>query len=233
VAENASPRQPVCRVVEAPLEVDGRMVDVRLFSFGMVQRVHDWLTDPDAEPYDEEWMPGCFDHQLNAANRIHANYEHMQGPASIVGHGTALRSEPDGYYATFKIHQTAQGDATLELIRDGALAGVSVEAIPVRNTKTRTGVIQRVKAHCVGMAFGRKGALPGNEILALRTEPEVTIEEELLPRELDAEVVARCRRLGIALPQRYEAHPDTGTPDSSGTPDAAPAEDDNTTSSED
>jgi len=173
-------------------------------------------------------MPGVFDHQLNAAHRVHANYEHMQGPASIVGHGTTLRSEPDGYYATFKIHETPQGDATLALVKDGALPGVSVEAIPVRNVKTRAGVLQRTKAHLVGMAFGRVGALPGNAVLAVRTEQEFTIDEELLPVDMDPQVVARCLRLGIAMPQRYLAHPDEpDTPsDEGGTPEPeAPADD--------
>jgi HK97 family phage prohead protease len=215
----------------AAVEVEGRTVDVRLVPFGEVARVAD---PPDWEPYDEEWMPGCFDHQLNAANRIHANYEHMQGPTHVVGHGVSLRAEADGYHVTSTIHRTNAGDTTLELLNAGALPCVSLEARAVKNVKTSTGVMQRVKANLRGFAFCRQGAFVGAQVLAVREETveEVTIDAALLPVELDAEVVARCRRLGIALPQRYEAHPGTGTP-ATGTPGAAPAEDDNTTSSED
>lgn len=218
------------------VEVEGRTVDVRLVPFGEVARVAD---PPDFEPYDEEWMPGCFDHQLNAANRIHANYEHMQGPANLVGHGVAFRAESDGYHLTSKIHETPQGDATLALLRDGALPAVSLEARPVRNVRTQAGVIQRVKANLRGFAFARQGAFAGAQVLAVRSadDLEVTVEEldpALLPVEMDPEVVERCRRLGLKLPQRYEAHPeDEGTPPDGGTPeDEAPADDNNTSSEE-
>ena len=111
------------------IEVQGRTVDVRVVPFGEVARVAD---PPRYEPYDEEWMPGVFDHQLNAANRLHANYEHERGITNVVGHGLALRSESDGYHASFKIHDTNAGATALELIRDGALPGVSLEAHPAK-----------------------------------------------------------------------------------------------------
>ena len=66
---------------------DGRTVDVRVVPFGEVARVGGPAGL--AEPYDEEWMPGVFDHQLNAANRVLANFEHQRG-ASAASSGTAL-----------------------------------------------------------------------------------------------------------------------------------------------
>jgi HK97 family phage prohead protease len=199
--------------------VEGRTVDVRVVPFGEVARVAD---PPRWDPYEEEWLPGCFDHQLNAASRIHANYEHMEGPANIVGHGITLRSELDGYHVTAKIHRSNAGDATLELLRDGALPSVSLEAHAVRNVRTKTGVVQRVKAHLRGFAFCRQGAFAGAQVLSVRNEdddePEVTIDEAFMPVDMDPGLIERCRQLGIALPQRYEAHPADGTPDESGTP---------------
>lgn len=208
--------------VAADLEVTGRTVDVRLIPFGEVARVAD---PPHWEPYEEEWLPGVFDHQLNAANRIHAKYGHSETVVDVVGHGIAMRSEPDGYHVSTKIHQTLQGETALELLRDGALPCVSLEARPVRNNRTTTGVVQRVKANLSGFAFCRQGAFAGAQVLAIREAPEVTIDEELLPVDIDPEVVERCRRLGIALPQRYQTHPaQTDTPDESGTSEAAPVE---------
>jgi HK97 family phage prohead protease len=206
----------------AAVEVEGRTVDVRIVPFGEVARVAD---PPDFEPYEEEWLPGVFDHQLNAANRIHANYEHMQGPTHVVGHGVSLRSEPDGYHLTSTIHKTNAGDTTLELLNGGALPCVSLEAAPVRNTRTSTGVIQRVKAHLRGFAFTRQGAFAGAQVLAVReaVEEEVTIDAALLPVAMSPERVERLRALGITLPDRYQAHPAQGTPSEDGTPDATPA----------
>jgi hypothetical protein len=157
---------------------------------------------------------------LTAANRIHAKYGHSESVLDVVGHAMTLRSEDDGYHVSAKIHQTVQGETALELLRDGALPCVSLEARPVRNQRTEGGVVQRVKAHLSGFAFCRQGAFAGAQVLAIREAPETTIDEEFLPSNLDPEVVERCRRLGIKLPQRYSAHPaETDTPTDVGTSD--------------
>ena len=203
--------------VAADLEVEGRTVDVRLVPFGEVARVAD---PPTWEEYQEEWMPGVFDHQLAAANRIHAKYGHSQSVIDVVGHAMTLRAEDDGYHISAKIHQTVQGETALELLRGGALPCVSLEAQPVRNQRTTAGVLQRIKANLSGFAFCRQGAFAGAQVLAIRQAPEQTFDEELLPVDLDPELVARCQRLGIKLPQRYTAHPaETDTPAEAGTSD--------------
>jgi HK97 family phage prohead protease len=203
----------------ADLAVTGRTVDVRLVPFGEVARVAD---PPSWESYDEEWMPGVFDHQLNAASRIHARYGHSQHAIDVVGHGIALRSEPDGYHLSTKIHATPQGDTALELLRDGGLPAVSLEARPVKSRRTTGGVVQRLKANLAGFAFCRQGAFAGAQVLAIREHEiieEVELPKELQPLDIDPDLVERCRRLGIAVPQRYQAHPESDTPDESGTPE--------------
>ena len=66
-----------------------------------VRRGRDGVADPpDWLEYDEEWMPGVFDHQLNAANRVLANFEHQQGIGGVVGHGLdAASGRPTGITA--------------------------------------------------------------------------------------------------------------------------------------
>jgi hypothetical protein len=64
---------------------------------------------------------------------------------------------------------------------------------------------------------------------------EIVLDAELLPVTPDPDLLARCRALGIRVPQRYEeAHPDeTGTPAETGTPeDGTRPTDANDTSSE-
>lgn len=201
--------------VAADLEVTGRTVDVRLVPFGEVARVAD---PPDWTPYDEEWLPGVFDHQLNAANRVHAKYGHSESVVDVVGHGIELRSVPgDGYHVSTKIHQTLQGETALELLRDGALPCVSLEARPVNSTRTAAGVVQRVKANLHGFAFCRQGAFAGARVLAIREAQESIIDEELLPVQIDPELVARMNRLGIALPDHLKAHPATTDTPTEGT----------------
>lgn len=218
--------------VATAVEVEGRTVDVRIVPFGEVARVAD---PPTFEEYDEEFVDGCFDHQLSAANRIHANYEHGKGISDVVGHGVSLRKESDGYHLTSTIHRTNNGDTALELINGGALPGVSVEFVPVRNVKDGN-LVRRVKANLRGFAFCRQGAYRGAQVLAVRSddeEPEQTLDAGLMPVDIDPERVQRLRAQGIVLPDRYmKAHPETPAPPDEDTPDEpAPAEDENTTTS--
>lgn len=201
--------------------LEGRTVDVRIVPYG--ERIEHNDGQGGARPgvtYREEFAPGVFDHQLNAANRVVANYEHQEGIEGVVGHGIALRSEPDGFHGSFEIHETAKGDTALALIRAGVLDGVSLEAEAVKNIRSSEGVVQRVKANLRNIAFTRFAAYAGARVLAVREEATFTFDEAFLPVEPNPELIERCRRLGIKLPQRYQAHPaETDTPDSSGTPE--------------
>lgn len=192
---------------------EGRTADVRIVPYGEVARVSDG-----GPAYNEQWMPGVFNHQLKAANRVFANFEHQSGIAGVVGHGLELREAPDGFHGSFKLHDTADGDKTLMLIKEGILDGVSLEAFAVRTIKTAEGVMQRVKANLRAVAFCRNPAFTNAKVLAVRDE--VVVEEQYLPTDLDPELVERCRRLGIRLPQRYlEDTPAQDTPAETGTPE--------------
>ena len=216
--------------VATDLEVKGRTVDVRLVPFDEVARVAD---PPDFREYDEQWMPGVFDHQLNAASRIHARYGHSPHVVDVVGHGLELRREADGYHVSTKIHETPQGETTLELLRGGALPSVSLEARPVRSIRSSAGVVQRMKAHLSGFAFCREGAFAGAQVLAIREAQDYILDEALQPVDMDPEVVERLRRLGLALPDRYQAHPAVDTPDSSGTSEDGTRQSENTSTAKD
>jgi HK97 family phage prohead protease len=207
---------------------DGRTVDCRIVPYGERIEHNDGHGGvPVGMPYTEEWAAGAFTHQLKAANRVLANVEHQEGLAGIVGHGVALIERSDGLYGSFKLHDNADGDKALMLVKEGVLDSVSLEARPQKTVRTRDGVVRRVKAHLEAVAFARFGAYPSATVLAVRhpaTFEEEEIPEELLPVEMDAATVERCRRLGLELPSRYEeAHPEPGTPEDSGTPAPAPA----------
>jgi HK97 family phage prohead protease len=221
------------RAYEADVAVGaGRTIDVRIVPYGETATVADGFGGvARGVPYEEEWLPGVFNHQLNAAHRVLANVEHERGIRGIVGHGTALREAADGFHGSFKAHDNADGDKALMLVNEDVFSGVSLEAIPVRNVRSTRGVVQRVKANLRGIAFCRQGAFAGAQVLAVREAHRVVdeIDPELLPIDIDPETVARCRRLGIALPQRLQAHPaETGTPAKSGTPEDGTRQDQET-----
>lgn len=202
---------------------DGRTIDVRIVPYGERATVADGHGGlKRGIPYEEEWIYGAFADQVRAKGRerhILVNFEHSQSLRDVVGHGLALREASDGLYGSFALHETADGDKALMLVREGILEGISLEAKPLaRPIRDTSGVIKRVKAHLKGIALCRTPAFAGAKVLALR-EQDIVLDEEQLPVTADSELIERCRRLGIRLPQRYQqGHPDeTDTPAQTGT----------------
>jgi HK97 family phage prohead protease len=147
-----------------------------------------------------------------------ANIEHEEAPSATAGFGVLLREEADGFHGSFRLLETPAGETARQLIEAKALNAVSLEAKEVKTIRTRDGVLQRAKANLLAIAFTRFGAYKGAQILALREEAESIIDEELLPVEMNPDVVERLRRQGFVVPSRYTAHPADGHPGEAGTP---------------
>jgi hypothetical protein len=123
------------------------------------------------------------------------------------------------------------------LVKEGVLGGASVESYWLKSIRSASGVVQRVKAHLEAVAICRQGAYPSAVLTGLRAEEipdEIILDEELLPVTPDPELLARCRALGIRMPQRFQAHPDvTDTPAEAGTPEDGTRPTEQTPTSED
>ncbi len=183
---------------------DGRTIDVRVVPYGVPAMVSDG-----GPVYREEWAHGCFDDQMQAANRLLANVEHELGIGGIVARGVTYSSDHVGFNATVRMLSGQDADKTLELVNDGVFGGISLEAFPKKSVRTAEGVVRRVKAHLDKIAFCRRPAFEDAVVLAVRHEviDEHTIDETLLPLDIDPAMLERCRALGVRLPERYKAHP--------------------------
>jgi phage head maturation protease len=117
------------RTFAAELTSEGRTIDVRVVPYGITAQV----SDDHRTLYREEWAPGCFDDQLVAGHRLKVllNVEHEQGIRGIVGKGISLRSENDGLHGSFEVLRSGAGNTTLDLVNDGILDGVSLEALEI------------------------------------------------------------------------------------------------------
>lgn len=203
--EDAGRPEPLLREFAAELEVgDGRTIEARIVPYGVPAEV----SDLPGRFYREEWAPGCFDEQLKAANRVKVllNFEHQPGIDGIIGHGTALRDEPDGLHGTFRVKNGQQGDTVLDLVAAGVLDGVSLEAYPRKGGSVRTGagIVRRTRAHLDKVALCRQPAFKDARVLAVRQA--VVLDEELLPLEPDAAQLERARRLGIEIPAGFSRY---------------------------
>jgi len=150
----------------AAVEVDGRTLEVLIVPWDRPARVAD---APDFKPYTEAWVRGAFSEQLGKRGKVFVNVEHEAGIRGVVGHGIELRDDSEGLVGTFKIHETTDGDKTLELVRAGVLDGVSLEAYATRSVR-ENGVVKRVKAKLKAVALCRSPAFADARVLAVRDE---------------------------------------------------------------
>lgn len=197
----------------------GRTIDLRIVPFGEVVTVADGLGGvPKGIPYKEEFLPGVYDKQLRAANRVLLNFEHAEGLRGIVGHGTELRRASDGYHGSFKAHETADGDKALYLVDEGVLGGASTESYFQKSIRSAAGVVQRVVAHLDAVALCRTPAYVGAVVTGRREAEDLLLDEADLPLPFDPELAERMAAMGLAVPASLKAHPAQGTPASAGTP---------------
>lgn len=187
--------------------IDGRTLHVRVVPFDEVATVAD---PPDFRPYKEQFMPGVFSGQENAAHRIRLRTDHAAidnggerkaGLAGVVGKGLNLRESDGGVEAEFRFLDTPEADTARALVADGGYDGVSAEFIGLRSVRTKDGVLQRTKAHLDSVALALGPAYSKAEILSLREGEEVIVDEEMLPPAPDKELLERCADLGIDLPE--------------------------------
>ncbi len=186
--------------------VDGRTLHVRVVPFDEVATVAD---PPDFRPYQEKFMPGVFERQMNAAHRVRLRTDHAaidesgerkSGVSGVVGRGVSLQETNGGVEAEFRFLNTPDADTALELVREGGYDGVSAEFAPIRSVRSQDGILQRVKAHLDSVALAVGPAYSKAEILALREQP-VIVDEALLPTPPNLELLERCADLGVELPE--------------------------------
>lgn len=182
-------------------EGDGRTIDARIVPYNVPATVVDLPPAGDGMPYQEEFAPGAFERQLRAADRVKVwlNFEHEIGLRGIVGHGTALHDEEDGLYGTFRVHENADGDKALAMVRDGLTPSLSLEFLALR-TRIVDGVARRLRVHLDRVSLVRSGAYAGAEVLAVRMEPPVLTVER--PPAFDPKLAEELEALGLEVPAR-------------------------------
>lgn len=206
-------RQVLIRTYEATLSPgDGRTLDLRLVPYNQAATVAD---PPTFAPYQEMFLPGAFERQLAAPDRVAVwlNFEHEGGLRGIVGHGLALRDSPDALEGSFRVHSNADGDKALQLVNDELVTGASVEFAALRSRKVG-GVVQRLRAHIDRVSLCRNPAYSAAGVLAVREAPDDDGDDDTptppptppppLPAGFarSADVDERLARLGVEVLHR-------------------------------
>ncbi len=137
------------RSYAAELEVraggDGRTIEGTIVPYGQEARIGPRTV--------EMFHPGAFAGTRPEAVPLLTLHNRETLP---IGRAVELRDEPARWYGAFRVSKTSLGDEVLELVRDGALTGLSVGFYPVpggdRWTRDRARVERiRARAHHVGV----------------------------------------------------------------------------------
>ena len=149
----------ITRSFDADLEIreDQRQIVGVAVPYGVQIRVGRYL---------ETFRPGAFaDHQPAPLTATHPR----TASELPIGVSVELRDEPDGLHGVWRVSKTTLGDEVLELIRDGAVTGLSVGFIPVTDRWTADRKrVERVRAALDHVAVVRTPAYPDARIAALR-----------------------------------------------------------------
>lgn len=106
----------------------------------------------------EQFARGAFNHQIDRPQRVKFAREHVLLGGELIGAASMLRDDAAGLYVELRTAKTPAGEATLELVREGALDQLSVMFREGRNRRLGGGVVERVQADLKEVAIVFEGA---------------------------------------------------------------------------
>ncbi len=130
--------------------------------------------------YTETFKRGSFADADPAKVPLLAVHDHETLP---IGRAMSFMDTDKGLTTELRVSRTKAGDDVLELIKDGALSGISVGFVPIEDRwdslKTR---VQRIKAKLVELSLTAFPAYADAQIVAVREEEFVREEPLVRPR---------------------------------------------------
>lgn len=163
---------------------EGRTLHARLFSWDTISRVSDGKA-----PYDEAWKRGVFSQSIRRAQRTKRGWPLMYNHAVQglpIGMVSMVHERDDGPWMTSKISRTSLGDDIIELIRDGAIPGVSINGRNIKSRRNQAGVIERMEVALDEISVTPFPALMGSDELVLRSvTPADRTDEVMVLTQLD------------------------------------------------
>lgn len=140
----------------------GRTIHGLVVPFGVTARVSDG-----GPSYEEEFQFGAFAKHLSERTRpVKLLSQHM-ARSNPLGVSTSMREDPSGLYGEFRVSKTPEGDAALELVRDGALDGFSIGFGGIKHVR-RAGVVVRTEALIREASLVTFGAYPTALVAGVR-----------------------------------------------------------------
>jgi len=160
---------------EAELSVrseEERLVDLRIVPWGVIGQTRDG---------PERFRRGAFRGTNPSDVTLEAIGAHGSEPGvQLAGRGVELSDREDGMHGTFRVSRTRAGDELLELARDGVYRAASVVFEPVKSRSGADGVTERELARMVRVGIVERGAYPGAQVLAVRSEESAVDKSQVM-----------------------------------------------------
>lgn len=174
-------------VADLSVRSDGRTVSGICVPFDTPSLVSDG-----GPSYMEEFARGAFARSIadRGPQAVKFLVQH-DARALPIGRAVDLREDPVGLYGEFRVSRTAKGDEALELIRDGALDGLSVGFGHVQATRDAAGKVRRTEVKLREVSAVAFPAYDDARIAAVRTEALLGDPEAVLVLRHEVEQAVR------------------------------------------
>lgn len=138
----------------------------------------------------------------SGAVNLDADVKLFRDHKEIIGKVTELRDEEDGLWITAKVSDTALGNETLELVKDGAIRSFSVGFVPVTDEKLNKTIIRK-KVDLKEVSLVAFPAYTAASVTEVREEVKEEIKMENTTPDYDA-AIAEVRDHAVALERRLD-----------------------------
>lgn len=189
--------------VDLSVRSDGRTIYGRVVPYGTETTVNDGFG-----AYVEVFRYGAFAKSVRErGDRIKLIVNHDKIGSLPIGVSTSFTETRQGLDGEFRVSDTAAGNDTLTLVRDGAADSFSVGFVPVlpgpRDPVPRSGVVERVEAKLLEVSVVGFPAYEDARIAGVRFDfdefwGELTPEEQEAARRLDLPALIRSAALEAA-----------------------------------
>jgi hypothetical protein len=160
-------------------EGDGRTIVGRCVPYDVAATVAD---TPGGPTYRELFRHGAFTRAARAPSRVMLVYGHRDSLGDLIGPAVELTERDDGLYGAFRAAHGPIGDHALDLVRSGALGGLSVAIVPNPRTGSRQlqdGTIERTKVRLAHVALVSEPAYADALVTGTRAADEGAPSERL------------------------------------------------------